>query len=200
MQDVYLGGIVATTSLVGKMGEVTFADGVRLVGQLLGSLVLVVLVAVLVTKYVLPRLVLDLNGREGSVKMLGLLAICFTGMKLTELLNVSGELGCFVAGVMISASQPSSRDRPIHDLIAAIGPVRDCFLAIFLASVGMHIYPTFLLSNGRLLIVLTVAVITMKYASSMMVWVLVWRSEDIPTGMGALVFFDKDFSSRGSVL
>ena len=39
MQDVYLGGIVATTSLVGKMGEVTFADGVRLVGQLLGSLV-----------------------------------------------------------------------------------------------------------------------------------------------------------------
>lgn len=182
MQDVYLGAIVATTSLVGEMGEVSFVDGIMLVLQLLASLLLVVIFATLASKYVLPRLILEINGREGSVKMLGLLAICFTVMSLTDILGVSNELGCFVAGVMISASQPSSRDRPMHGLIATIEPVRDCFLAIFLASVGMHIYPTFLISNGKLIIILTLSVILMKYASAMMVWLLVWRSEDVATG------------------
>ena len=66
MQDVYLGAIVATTSLVGEMGDMTFVDGVMLVLQLLASLLLVVIFATLASKYVLPRLILEINGREGT--------------------------------------------------------------------------------------------------------------------------------------
>eukprot|EP00039_Didymoeca_costata_P008811 m.116781 g.116781 ORF g.116781 m.116781 type:complete len:175 (+) comp14241_c0_seq11:1969-2493(+) len=130
--------------------------------------------------------------------MLGLLSICFGVMSLTDLLGVSTELGCFVAGVMISASQSYGGSRTagyiggapelnnphggVHGLIAAVQPVQDMFLAIFLSSVGMHLYPTFLLSNMRLLVVLTLGMILIKYSASFTVWLLVWRSDDLGTG------------------
>jgi Kef-type K+ transport system membrane component KefB len=186
MQDVYLGAIVATTSLAQELGDkqITVSDVVLMAVRLIGSLFIVVVVAALTARYLLPRLLNDIGSKDDSVKMLGLLAICFAVMSLTDLLGVSNELGCFVAGIMISASAGSSalgREK-IHSLINAVQSVRDCFLAIFLASVGMHIYPTFLLANGRLLMLLTVAVILMKYAAGMSVWILVWRSEDIAAG------------------
>ena len=60
----YLGAIVATTSLVGEMGDMTFVDGIMLVLQLLASLVVVVIFATLASKYVLPRLILEINGQS----------------------------------------------------------------------------------------------------------------------------------------
>ena len=105
MQDVYLGAIVATTSLVGSYGEVTFVDCITLSGRLIGSLLLVGVFAVVITKYFLAKMVQELASKDMSVRMLGLLAACFAVMSLTDIMGVSNELGCFVAGLMISGSQ-----------------------------------------------------------------------------------------------
>jgi len=116
---------------------------------------------------------------------------------------------------MISASQSAGHGHRAagelnqHSLIAAVLPVRDVFLAIFMASVGkaapsercsvrlrsavavhechfsqlsdarsrhvwnppagMHLYPTFLLNNARLLILLTFALMLLKYAVTLAV-------------------------------
>lgn len=147
MQDVYLGGIVAVISLVGELGEITVYDGILLTFQLGASLALVALVATVATKYGLGRLVYEINSRDAGVTVLGLLSICFAMMKFTEMLGVSSELGCFVAGMMINISQNQGSQRRtnvnsgevVHRLISLILPIRDVFLAIFLASVGVHL-------------------------------------------------------------
>lgn len=50
-----------------------------------------------------------------------------------------------------------------------IESVKDIFLTIFFASVGMRVYPTFLYDNALLLLALTVITIVIKYLATMLV-------------------------------
>jgi Kef-type K+ transport system membrane component KefB len=83
-----------------------------------------------------------MHGCDSSVRILGLLTICFTFMALTNSLGVSNELGCFIGGVTISAtiSAREKNDHTQHGLTAHMHSVLDFFLAIFFANVGTHLY------------------------------------------------------------
>ena len=92
------------------------------------------------------------------------------------------ELGCFLAGMMFSMSETRARGKALHghgpdagppgilqQMIHLVEPVKDLFLAIFFASVGMHVYPTFLATNAGLLFVLTSVTLLIKYIVGLMV-------------------------------
>eukprot|EP00040_Diaphanoeca_grandis_P035486 m.223331 g.223331 ORF g.223331 m.223331 type:complete len:797 (-) comp33399_c0_seq1:132-2522(-) len=183
IQDVYLGAIVATTSLVSKQGEMTLLAGIFMVMQLLVSMFFVVVVAALSTK-ILKLLLVALPKFDSSVQILALLSICFVFMALTHILGISNELGCFIAGVTISATL-SVREGSAHHhnfAVPLMVPVQDFFVCIFFTSVGTHLYPSFLLANAWLLLSLTIATMLLKYSVCFAVWILVWRSKDMASG------------------
>lgn len=187
LQDVYLGGVVGATSLIATQGDISFISMLILLGQLILSIVFVVVVAMLSTK-MLKLLLLALPRFDSSVQLLALLSICFVFMALTHLLGVSNELGCFVAGVTISATLNGRENvgavNHHHNNMALqqMIPLQDFFVSIFFMSVGTHLYPSFLMDNAWLLIVLTASTMLMKYSVSFAVWILFWRSKDIASG------------------
>eukprot|EP00041_Stephanoeca_diplocostata_P033660 m.1118132 g.1118132 ORF g.1118132 m.1118132 type:complete len:865 (+) comp24382_c1_seq3:350-2944(+) len=180
MQDVYLGAIVAVTSLVMASGMPTFFGGLVLVGRLVLSLALVVVVAAMSTK-LLSRVLHSLQHYDSSVRVLALLSVCFVFMGMTNALGVSNELGCFIAGVTTTASL-HTRETSEHAVVHLMVPVRDIFLAVFFANVGTHIYPMFLIDNAWLLLSLSVVTMLLKYAVGFAVWLLVWQSTDVGSG------------------
>jgi Kef-type K+ transport system membrane component KefB len=181
IQDVYLGAIVATTSLVSTSGNITFLIGLALVAKLLMSIGLVVAIAAATTKP-LGRLLTLIHGYDSSVRILALLTICFAFMALTNTLGVSNELGCFIGGVTISATLSTREATHKDGVTSQMHSVLDFFLAIFFANVGTHLYPSFLHQNAWLLLTLAVATMFLKYAVGFTVWLLIWRSSDVGSG------------------
>eukprot|EP00051_Salpingoeca_urceolata_P012309 m.152656 g.152656 ORF g.152656 m.152656 type:complete len:163 (-) comp17444_c0_seq2:50-538(-) len=126
-----------------------------------------------------------LNTAADNIKLLALLGVCFSMLKITEHLEASAELGCFIAGLMLKIAQghygKGSHGSPgtasqLHEgghawasVIHVIEPVKDFFLAIFFASVGMHLYPTFLWDNIMLLVTLTGTTVLLKYTVTLAV-------------------------------
>jgi Kef-type K+ transport system membrane component KefB len=99
--------------------------------------------------------------------LLGTIAICFVMMILSDRLELGMELGCFTAGVIVR-----SRKQWFEACISIIEPIRDVFGCLFFASIGLHVYPSFLLSEAMLLATLTAAVIGFKYVITSVVLVL----------------------------
>jgi Kef-type K+ transport system membrane component KefB len=99
--------------------------------------------------------------------LLGTIAICFVMMVLSARLELGMELGCFTAGVIVR-----SRKQWFESSISIIEPVRDVFACLFFASIGLHVYPSFLVSEAMLLVTLTAAVIGFKYVITSVVLVL----------------------------
>jgi Kef-type K+ transport system membrane component KefB len=102
---------------------------------------------------------------------------CITSMayflvisQVGTLCNQSTELSCFVAGMMM-ASQKKLSEAIEHTL----APVRDIFGCLFFASIGLHIYPSFLIQEGLLLIVLTFVVISTKICIGMTIIHFIFR-------------------------
>lgn len=181
IQDVYLGAIVATTSLVPASGSISFFVGISLVTRLIMSIAFVVLFAAFTSK-LLGRLLSIMHGYDSSVRMLALLTVCFAFMALTNSLGVSNELGCFIGGVTISATMSTREVHHKNSVISQMHSVLDFFLAIFFANVGTHLYPAFLHQNAWLLLVLAVGTMFLKYAVGFAVWLLIWRSSDVGAG------------------
>ena len=73
--------------------------------------------------------------------------------QVTELLDVSMELGCFLAGALIS----SQGHMVTEEIVSYIEPIRDFLAIIFFASIGnfflyVIIFGLYLLNTGRLLL------------------------------------------------
>ncbi|KAI8997746.1 Sodium/hydrogen exchanger family-domain-containing protein [Pilobolus umbonatus] len=96
-----------------------------------------------------------------ELMLLCTIAICMTMLILSEYLGLGMELGCFAAGVIIR-----SRKGVFETSIKVIEPVRDLFACLFFASIGLHIYPSFLLSEAPLLLVLSAGVIGFKFVAA----------------------------------
>ena len=75
--------------------------------------------------------------------MFGVIALCFTILRLSDLLGLSAEVGAFAAGLIVS-SEPVFAEKALE----SVESLRDFFSAIFFASIGFHIYPTFLYHQG----------------------------------------------------
>lgn len=75
------------------------------------------------------------------------------------------ELGCFLAGALMS----SQGHMVTEEVVSYIEPIRDFLAIIFFASIGLHVFPTFVLYELSILVVLTLFVVLMKFALAALV-------------------------------
>lgn len=90
---------------------------------------------------------------------MGVSAFIFAMLTITEMLDVSMELGCFLAGALMS----SQGHLITEEVMACIEPIRDFLAIIFFASIGFHVFPTFVLYELTVLLVLTFSLVIMKF-------------------------------------
>ncbi|XP_033699713.1 transmembrane and coiled-coil domain-containing protein 3 isoform X6 [Tursiops truncatus] len=139
-----------------------------LVGQVLFSLAAVLLFCLVVRTYLVGpycrRLHAESKGNK-EVLILGISAFTFLMLTVTELLDVSMELGCFLAGALVS----SQGHVVAEEVVSCVEPVRDFLAIVFFASIGLHVFPTFVLRELAVLLALTLSVVAMKFALAALV-------------------------------
>uniref|UniRef100_K9IZ72 Putative k+ efflux antiporter 4 n=1 Tax=Desmodus rotundus TaxID=9430 RepID=K9IZ72_DESRO len=175
MQDVQLGLFIAVMPTLIQAGASTYASIfmeilriLALIGQILFSLAAVFLLCLVIKTYLIGpyyrKLHLESKGNK-EILILGISAFIFLMLTVTELLDVSMELGCFLAGALIS----SQGHMVTEEIVSYIEPIRDFLAIIFFASIGLHVFPTFVVYELTILMVLTVSVVVMKFVLAALV-------------------------------
>ncbi|GAB1293000.1 Transmembrane and coiled-coil domain-containing protein 3 [Apodemus speciosus] len=168
MQDVQLGLFIAVMPTLIQAGASTSSSAIMevlrilfLIGQILFSLAAVFLLCLVMKTYLIGpyyrKLHLESKGNK-EILVLGVSAFTFLMLTVTELLDVSMELGCFLAGALVS----SQGHMVTEEIMAYIEPIRDFLAIIFFASIGLHVFPTFVIYELTVLVFLTLSVVIMK--------------------------------------
>ncbi|XP_056463394.1 transmembrane and coiled-coil domain-containing protein 3 isoform X2 [Gadus chalcogrammus] len=100
-----------------------------------------------------------------EIMVLGTCAFVFLLLSVTEFLGVSMELGCFLAGALLS----SLGQMVTTEVMGCIEPIRDFLAIIFFASIGLHVFPSFVLYELTVLVVLTLSLVIMKFLMAVLV-------------------------------
>ncbi|XP_021270363.1 transmembrane and coiled-coil domain-containing protein 3 isoform X1 [Numida meleagris] len=208
MQDVQLGLFIAVMPTLIQAGVSTrssiFKEILRiliLIGQILFSLAAVFLICLVIKTYLIGPYYRKLHAESKGNKeilILGISAFIFLMLTITELLDVSMELGCFLAGALIS----SQGHMVTEEIMACIEPIRDFLAIIFFASIeslrflflmldfpghgddyvwifacynaaGLHVFPTFVIYELTVLLFLTLSVVIMKFVLAVLVLSLI---------------------------
>ena len=124
---------------------------------LLAKGVVMIAVVFVGAKYVVPLILSQvLRTRSREVFLLSVLAICLAVVWLTSRFGVSLALGAFLAGLIVSESEPS------HDALGHISPFQDVFTSFFFVSVGMLLDFQVLFQKPLLIAGLTIGVLVAK--------------------------------------
>lgn len=198
MQDVLLGIMLAMIPALSKSGmEIVFAIAKMTLYIFVFGCISVAIARLLP---IAVRLVNRTLGKKAAqhnheLLLLGTIAICFTMMVLSDRLDLGLELGCFTAGVIVR-----SRKQWFESCLSIIEPIRDVFGCLFFASIGLHVYPSFLLSEAMVLLTLTAAVIGFKYVIISLVLVLfridLQKSSMMAIGLAQISEFSFVLASR----
>nr|XP_054588386.1 transmembrane and coiled-coil domain-containing protein 3 isoform X2 [Nothobranchius furzeri] len=175
MQDVQLGLFIAVmpTLIQAQSGDLdSFLLGslrvLKLLAQVLVSLAVVLLLCLVLRSFLIgpfyKKLHTESKGNK-EILVLGMAAFVFFMLTITELLDVSMELGCFVAGALLS----SQGHMVTTEVMGVIEPIRDFLAIIFFASIGLHVFPTFVLYELTILVVLTLTLVIMKFLMAVLV-------------------------------
>ncbi|XP_027722428.1 transmembrane and coiled-coil domain-containing protein 3 isoform X3 [Vombatus ursinus] len=178
-QDVQLGLFIAIMPTLIQAGANTyssiFLEILRiliLIGQILVSLVTVFLICLVIKTYLIGpyyrKLHVESKGNK-EILVLGISAFIFLMLTITELLDVSMELGCFLAGALIS----SQGHMVTEEIMSYVEPIRDFLAIIFFASIGLHVFPTFVIYELTVLMFLTLSVVIMKFVLAVLVLSLI---------------------------
>ncbi|XP_023477662.1 transmembrane and coiled-coil domain-containing protein 3 isoform X3 [Equus przewalskii] len=146
-QDVQLGLFVAVMPTLIQAGASTSSSIVMemlrilaLIGQILFSLAAVFLLCLVIKTYLVGpyyrKLHVESKGNK-EVLVLGVSAFIFFMLTVTELLDVSMELGCFLAGALIS----SQGHAVTEEIMAYVEPIRDFLAIVFFTSIGVPPHP-----------------------------------------------------------
>lgn len=109
--------------------------------------------ALLVSRYVLPRLFQQI-ARLPELVLLGALAWCFLVAETAEQLSLSREMGALVAGVSLSTFPYAL------DVTAKVTTLRDFFITLFFVALGMTIPVPDMSVIGLALIIAAVTLVT----------------------------------------
>ncbi|XP_029854907.1 transmembrane and coiled-coil domain-containing protein 3 isoform X3 [Harpia harpyja] len=179
MQDVQLGLFIAVMPTLIQAGVSTYSSVFKeilriliLIGQILFSLAAVFLICLVIKTYLIGPYYRKLHGESKGNKeilILGITAFIFLMLTITELLDVSMELGCFLAGALIS----SQGHMVTEEIMSCIEPIRDFLAIIFFASIGLHVFPTFVIYELTVLLFLTLSVVIMKFVLAVLVLSLI---------------------------
>ncbi|KAL4429184.1 hypothetical protein ABPG77_010163 [Micractinium sp. CCAP 211/92] len=119
---------------------------VTVMARVAGKLAVLAVGALAVARTVLPPATRWLARRYGADSFqLAAISFCLLCALATARQGVSAELGAFVAGVMLSATE--QQETVLHHL----EPLTQFFLALFISSTGLVLSPTFLLHHLPLL-------------------------------------------------
>ncbi|XP_061426200.1 transmembrane and coiled-coil domain-containing protein 3 [Lethenteron reissneri] len=184
VQDMQLSVIIALMPTLAQAGTAHPASALwewvrvsGLVGRVLASMAGVLLLCVLLRSRVIGpfyRRLHSASARAGSPELLtlGLSAFIFAMLRVTEALEVSMELGCFLSGVLVS----SLGHVVTEEVSSCLEPIRDFLAILFFASIGLHVFPTFVLYEFSTLLFLTLFVVFVKFAfASAVLWVVLPR-------------------------
>ncbi|XP_059206855.1 transmembrane and coiled-coil domain-containing protein 3 [Centropristis striata] len=175
MQDVQLGLFIAVmpTLIQAQSGDLdSFLFGslrvLGLLAQVLVSLAAVLLLCLLLKSFLIGPYYKKLHAESKGNKeilVLGMAAFVFFMLTVTEFLDVSMELGCFLAGALLS----TQGHIVTTEVMGCIEPIRDFLAIIFFASIGLHVFPTFVLYELTILLVLTLTLVIMKFVMAVLV-------------------------------
>lgn len=98
----------------------------------IGRVAVLVAAALLVSRYLLPRLFHQI-ARRPELILLGALAWCFLVAETAERLSLSREMGALIAGVSLSTFPYAL------DVTAKVTTLRDFFITLFFVALGMTI-------------------------------------------------------------
>ncbi len=123
----------------------------------LGKGIAVVIVMILVARFVVRPLLLEVSSHHsGELFLLTSLLIALTAAWATQTLGLSLALGAFVAGAILA----ESAYRP--QIEADIRPFRDILLGLFFITVGMYADPRLYLDHAPIILVGTLALVVFK--------------------------------------
>ncbi|XP_033846375.1 transmembrane and coiled-coil domain-containing protein 3 [Periophthalmus magnuspinnatus] len=175
MQDVQLGLFIAVmpTFIQAQSGDLDslLLGGLRvlfLLAQVVASLAAVLLLCLLFKSSVIGPFYKKLHHESKGNKeilVLGTAAFVFFMLTVTEFLSISMELGCFLAGALLS----TQGHMVTAEVMSCIEPIRDFLAIIFFASIGLHVFPTFVLYELTILLVLTLSLVIMKFVMAVAV-------------------------------
>ncbi|KAJ1330646.1 hypothetical protein BSLG_009098 [Batrachochytrium salamandrivorans] len=179
-QDVLLGFLLALMPALQTSGLDALFTVLQLILSLAGFLCACLVIsfpAIRMLQYLMP-----VKGSGNEIYLLASIGFCLMVINVGSFFEQSMELCCFVAGVMIS-TRKSLSDTTVH----VTDSLRGMFSALFFASIGLHIYPSFLLNEGLLLISLTVLVVVFKIGLAILVFKFLFRlswSTALTVGIG----------------
>ncbi|XP_077375667.1 transmembrane and coiled-coil domain-containing protein 3 [Festucalex cinctus] len=175
MQDVQLGLFIAVmpTMIQAQSGDIdSFLLGslrvLKLLAQVLASLAAVMLLCLLLKSFVVGPFYKKLHAESKGNKeilVLGISAFVFFMLTVTEFLDVSMELGCFLAGALLS----SQGHMVTAEVKGCFEPIQDFLAIIFFASIGLHVFPTFVLYELTILVALTLTLVILKFMMAVLV-------------------------------
>lgn len=175
MQDVQLGLFIAVmpTFIQGGNGDTdsVLVGALRvlvLLARVLVSLAAVLLMCWLLRSHLIGPFYRKLHAESKGNKeilVLGTSAFVFLMLTVTEFMDVSMELGCFLAGALLS----SQGHMVTAEVMSCAEPIRDFLAIIFFASIGLHVFPTFVLYELTILLVLTFSLVILKFVMAVLV-------------------------------
>jgi Kef-type K+ transport system membrane component KefB len=119
----------------------------------IGRVAVLVTAALLVSRYVLPR-VFHQIARRPELVLLGALAWCFLVAEAAEQLSLSREMGALIAGVSLSTFPYAL------DVTAKVTTLRDFFITLFFVALGMTIPVPGLSTVGLALLIAAFTVVS----------------------------------------
>uniref|UniRef100_UPI00358FBB88 transmembrane and coiled-coil domain-containing protein 3 isoform X2 n=1 Tax=Myxine glutinosa TaxID=7769 RepID=UPI00358FBB88 len=177
MQDMEMSLIIALMPTVTQARRASTDSSLQellrvcwLVGRVLLSLIVTSLFCLIFRHYLLVPLLRKLHNAPRSQELItvGLISIIFLFLTVTDALHISMELGCFLAGMLVS----SQTVIPIAEITSSLEPIHDFLGTIFFASIGLHVFPTFVLYEFSILLFLTLFVVTLKFFVAVLVLTL----------------------------
>lgn len=191
-QDVMLGFLLVVMPLLQSSGIMVAYTGVRLIFLLVSFLF-----ASFILKFpVLAGLTYLRKKVKGEVFLLSTIGVLLLYVKLGAVLQQSPELACFVCGVVIAGQKQLS-----EEVVHTLDSIKQLFGALFFASIGLHIYPSFLYNEGPLLISLTLFLMFFKVVLTFGVVNVVFRKDSrtsmiISVGLGQISEFTFVLASK----
>ncbi|XP_071951694.1 transmembrane and coiled-coil domain-containing protein 3-like [Antedon mediterranea] len=172
VQDIQLGLLVAILpALAGANNQLVihehhssskafkFFHVLILIFEIVASLWSVLMLSFFISRYLVSPIFYRLRGEANKeLLLLGAVSLAFFMLTITNSFGISMELGCFLAGAILSTQGHSLVDEIQH----ITEPLKDFFSALFFTSIGLHIFPTFVLYEFSILLSLTFVVVITK--------------------------------------
>jgi Kef-type K+ transport system membrane component KefB len=150
LQDCVVGLIFAfmpVLSMASSTDTEAFSVGeiFLIIGKVFGTLSIAIAAAVLFSLLLAPGFVSCIKKSSTETFQLSILGFALLVALITTKLGISAELGAFMAGASLSATEDQQM------ILNAIEPTANLFLALFVCSTGLTIPPAFLIEHFMVL-------------------------------------------------